>query len=430
MSKRHPVDDRFWLGGQSRNGHQSFDQPEPRRGRTHRGDRVDRFHGRLFGTSEHSRRRECHHGADLDWFEAAKAVIVEEVERQHWRLWNGKAANAQVSIDCTHAVMHHFKGEADARKSAQLSPPSSVRNTPAADMAMNMRCGFPGSSKTECRHMPPAPGCQAGPVPCLRNPDSSCQVWPPSLDWNNAASSIPAWRWCTCRKAGDLAPVLSRYAMTRRRRTDFGRPAASIRFKDRHADGSLCLLRGETACAQPRSDQRLVAAHGRFDERELAIAGGGLPGKSPSFPDHFQMVITLCRLIPFAAGHRRRARRNHNVDVIAAVRRDRLVSGVTIIRAICRHSGDPVVNLIQQRRYLRRIVRVLIRKHLRHHHAAACIPPPDAVCAISGATSRHVSPPAIDPPHRPADRHYLLTRTTNRAAVAPTGSPAASLRDG
>ena len=189
----------------------------------------------------------------LDWFEAAKAVIVEEVERQHWRLWNGKAANAQVSIDCTHAVMHHFKGEADARKSAQLSPPSSVRNTPAADMAMNMRCGFPGSSKTECRHMPPAPGCQAGPVPCLRNPDSSCQVWPPSLDWNNAASSIPAWRWCTCRKAGDLAPVLSRYAMTRRRRTDFGRPAASIRFKDRHADGSLCLLRGETACAQPGS---------------------------------------------------------------------------------------------------------------------------------------------------------------------------------
>ena len=25
-----------------------------------------------------------------------------------------------------------------------------------------------------CRHMPPAPGCQAGPVPCLRRPESSC----------------------------------------------------------------------------------------------------------------------------------------------------------------------------------------------------------------------------------------------------------------
>src|SRR5208283_55140 len=76
---------------------------------------------------------------------------------------------------------------------SQLSPPSSVRNAPAADMAMNMRCEFDGSSRTECRHMPPAPGCQAGPVPCLRNPDSSCQVWPPSLDWNNAASSTPAY---------------------------------------------------------------------------------------------------------------------------------------------------------------------------------------------------------------------------------------------
>jgi transposase-like protein len=39
------------------------------------------------------------------------------------------------------------------------------------------------------------------------------------------------WRWCTCRKAGDPAPALSRYAMTRRRRTDFGRPAASIRLR-------------------------------------------------------------------------------------------------------------------------------------------------------------------------------------------------------
>jgi hypothetical protein len=116
-----------------------------------------------------------------------------------------------------------------------------------------------------------------------------------------------AGRWCTCRKTGDLVPVLSRYAMTRWRRTDFGRPAASIRF----------LLHGETACAQPRPDQRLVAAHRRFDERALAIAGGGLPGKSPSLRDHFQLVITLCRLIPFAAGRRRRARWNHPVDVIA-----------------------------------------------------------------------------------------------------------------
>jgi hypothetical protein len=36
-------------------------------------------------------------------------VIVAEVERLHWRLWNGKAANARISIERSHAVMHHFK---------------------------------------------------------------------------------------------------------------------------------------------------------------------------------------------------------------------------------------------------------------------------------------------------------------------------------
>ena len=42
--------------------------------------------------------------------EAAKGVIVGEVERLHWRLWNGKATNARISIDRIHAAMHHFKG--------------------------------------------------------------------------------------------------------------------------------------------------------------------------------------------------------------------------------------------------------------------------------------------------------------------------------
>jgi hypothetical protein len=48
---------------------------------------------------------------------AAKAVIVEEVERLHWRLWNGKTQDAQISIDRIRAVMHHFRGETDGRKS-------------------------------------------------------------------------------------------------------------------------------------------------------------------------------------------------------------------------------------------------------------------------------------------------------------------------
>jgi hypothetical protein len=47
----------------------------------------------------------------------AKAVIVAEVERLHWRLWNGKATNARISIDRIHAVMHHFKGEPGTRRS-------------------------------------------------------------------------------------------------------------------------------------------------------------------------------------------------------------------------------------------------------------------------------------------------------------------------
>jgi len=47
---------------------------------------------------------------------AAKAVIVAEVERLHWRLWNGKAKDAQISIDRIRVVMHLFQGETDGRK--------------------------------------------------------------------------------------------------------------------------------------------------------------------------------------------------------------------------------------------------------------------------------------------------------------------------
>jgi hypothetical protein len=52
---------------------------------------------------------------------AAKTMIVEEVERLHWRLWNGKAKNAQISIDRIRAVMRHFRGEHGQRKS--IVPP-------------------------------------------------------------------------------------------------------------------------------------------------------------------------------------------------------------------------------------------------------------------------------------------------------------------
>jgi Ni,Fe-hydrogenase III large subunit len=56
---------------------------------------------------------------------AAKAVIVAEVERLHWRLWNGKATNARISIDRIHAVMHHFRSETGTRKS--IAPSRKLR---------------------------------------------------------------------------------------------------------------------------------------------------------------------------------------------------------------------------------------------------------------------------------------------------------------
>jgi hypothetical protein len=39
----------------------------------------------------------------------AKSVIVEEVERLRWRIWNGKAKNAKRSIDRVRKVMHVYK---------------------------------------------------------------------------------------------------------------------------------------------------------------------------------------------------------------------------------------------------------------------------------------------------------------------------------
>ena len=48
-------------------------------------------------------------------------MIVEEVERLRWRLWNGKAQDARLSLDQIRAVMHHFRGEPDGRRSVTPS---------------------------------------------------------------------------------------------------------------------------------------------------------------------------------------------------------------------------------------------------------------------------------------------------------------------
>src|SRR3954469_2688397 len=46
---------------------------------------------------------------------AAKAVIVEEVERLRWRTWNGKAKDARITLERIHALLLCFESE-PARK--------------------------------------------------------------------------------------------------------------------------------------------------------------------------------------------------------------------------------------------------------------------------------------------------------------------------
>lgn len=41
----------------------------------------------------------------------AKSAIVDEVDRLHWRIWNGKARNAQLALDRIRKVVHVFRGE-------------------------------------------------------------------------------------------------------------------------------------------------------------------------------------------------------------------------------------------------------------------------------------------------------------------------------
>src|ERR1700676_2795742 len=136
----------------------------------------------------------------------------------------------------------------------------------------------------------------------------------------------------------------------------------------RDADGYLGLLSLETACSQPGSDQRLVAANRRFDRRALAIICCLLPSQSSLFRDHLEMPVTLCERTWFTTEHGRRAWRNHDLNIIA-VCCDHAVGGSAVIRAVSRYPGDRDIDLIQQWRNLRLIVIVLIRQCLSDYHA-------------------------------------------------------------
>ena len=50
----------------------------------------------------------------MDW---QRVIRRARPRRRCWRIWNGKAKHAGKSIDRIRAVMHHFRGERDSRKS-------------------------------------------------------------------------------------------------------------------------------------------------------------------------------------------------------------------------------------------------------------------------------------------------------------------------
>jgi hypothetical protein len=54
--------------------------------------------------------------ADTPERQHARAVIVAEVDRLRWRIWNGKAKDAQITLERIRAVMPAFQDEPGGRK--------------------------------------------------------------------------------------------------------------------------------------------------------------------------------------------------------------------------------------------------------------------------------------------------------------------------
>jgi hypothetical protein len=68
---------------------------------------LDRFH--IAMRLQHTKLAGANLSTDHPDRVTAKALIVSEAERLHWRIWNGKAKNAQRSIKRIRKVMHVFK---------------------------------------------------------------------------------------------------------------------------------------------------------------------------------------------------------------------------------------------------------------------------------------------------------------------------------
>ena len=70
---------------------------------------LDWFHIAMRLQHASKRRADCRPTSPTEC--RRRAVIVAEVERLRWRIWNGKAKNARCSLDRIRKVMHVFKGE-------------------------------------------------------------------------------------------------------------------------------------------------------------------------------------------------------------------------------------------------------------------------------------------------------------------------------
>src|SRR3954451_11436234 len=70
---------------------------------------LDWFH--IAMRLEHAEKTAGSLPSDTPEQERAKAAIVQEVDRLHWRIWNGKATDAQITLERIRELMPAFQGE-------------------------------------------------------------------------------------------------------------------------------------------------------------------------------------------------------------------------------------------------------------------------------------------------------------------------------
>jgi hypothetical protein len=87
----------------------------------------------------------------------AKVTIVAEIERPHWRIWNGKAKNARKTFDRIRKVIHLYKGERSHRTRGVHPENCGMRFTRSTNISV---VRAPGWSITP---LDTAPACASGP---------------------------------------------------------------------------------------------------------------------------------------------------------------------------------------------------------------------------------------------------------------------------